>query len=465
MRTLQEWENFTREVDAITLETSVFAYFWMAAQEGTKYMERLPHWPETTEAKETWWRDFYTGEKMEEFARPWFGDDASFGDDYNCMFLATDRPWEQSWGEWKCVSYDMSCPCQYQQRPLLRVRGLCGIHYTSGPLDWLYLPMQLPGDPTNILLMGRYSNRIEYDATNRQWTITDAKSSVSAVSMATKVSYVLGKHNWTISHDKSRCNPSQEELDWENGEWIHLYRPYLTRLKLTGCREGEFTCDDGQCVSMEQRCDQVTWSPGPLANVPNCRDKSDEVNCQLLVLENNYNKNVPPPQPNSSHPTQVNISLVLKNVVEVEEVDHSIHLKFQIILKWNETRATYQNLKRDTTLNTLTDEDINDLWLPLVIYDNTHQEETTRLGEWRTTVTVTREGEFTRSGMEEVDEAEIFQGGENTLTMYQTYTHEFQCVYQLKRYPFDTQVSIDNGVNVKPTLDMQNRNDCGHKCS
>ena len=42
--------------------------------------------------------------------------------------------------------------------------------------------------------------------------------------------------------------------------------------------------------------------------------------------------------------------------------------------------------------------------------------------------------------MEEVDEAEIFQGGEKRLTMYQTYTHEFQCVYKLTRYPFDTQV-------------------------
>ena len=41
-------------------------------------------------------------------------------------------------------------------------------------------------------------------------------------------------------------------------------------LKLSGCNpevlsEGKFTCDDGQCVTMEQRCDQV----------PDCRDKSD----------------------------------------------------------------------------------------------------------------------------------------------------------------------------------------------
>ena len=51
-------------------------------------------------------------------------------------------------------------------------------------------------------------------------------------------------------------------------------------------------------------------------------------------------------------------------------------------------------------------------------YANTDQEDTTRLGmewEWVTQVSVLKEGDFTRSGLEEVDETEIFEGGENTL--------------------------------------------------
>ena len=94
---------------------------------------------------------------------------------------------------------------------------------------------------------------------------------------------------------------------------------------------------------------------------------------------------------------------------------------FQIILEWVDNRATFHNLKLDTSLNALTDEDIQQLWLPLVIisnnniiiiisssiiiiiisitrnmkviYDNTDQKDTTRLGEvweWSTKVTVTR---------------------------------------------------------------------------
>ena len=84
----------------------------------------------------------------------------------------------------------------------------------------------------------------------------------------------------------------------------------------------------------------------------------------------------------------------------------------------------------------------------------------------------TREGNFTRSSIFEVDEKEVFRGDktydddtedktyddddnddadgsgdkndlpgeENSLAMRQTYTHRFQCRYLLHRYPFDTQV-------------------------
>ena len=46
---------------------------------------------------------------------------------------------------------------------------------------------------------------------------------------------------------------------------------------------------------------------------------------------------------------------------------------------------------------------------------------------------------FDRSGVEEVNEREIFKGSENTLTMDQTYTHQFQCIFDLRNYPFDRQ--------------------------
>ena len=123
--------------------------------------------------------------------------------------------------------------------------------------------------------------------------------------------------------------------------------------------------------------------------------------------------------------------------------DSSIDLQFQITLEWKENRATYHNLKKEPYLNALSSDDINKLWLPLVVYTNTDQKETTRLGvewEWSTNVLVKREGPSVQSEAEVLEEIEIFKGGENSLSMVQSYTHEFQCVYQLEKYPFDTQV-------------------------
>ena len=80
-----------------------------------------------------------------------------------------------------------------------------------------------------------------------------------------------------------------------------------------------------------------------------------------------------------------------------------------------------------------------------MIYENTDQKDTTRLGdnwEWETKVVVRRRQENgTLSGLDSVDETEIFKGSENSLVMNQTYTHNFQCNFELSYYPFDTQVT------------------------
>ena len=179
--------------------------------------------------------------------------------------------------------------------------------------------------------MGFISTQIRYKDSSNQWVMTDALSSVRAVSGAIKVSYVLGKHEWTVTGDVFSCSKGQ---------------PYTTYLKLTGCYTHEFTCNDGQCVTMEQRCDQV----------PDCRDKSDEEDCQLLVTEKGYNKKVPPITVNSTNrsiiPAHVNISINILKVIDMEEQDHKIDLQFQITLHWRENdRVVFTEVSRPSRAN------------------------------------------------------------------------------------------------------------------
>ena len=184
---------------------------------------------------------------------------------------------------------------------------------------------------------------------------------------------------------------------------------YKTELKLTSCNQGfkfmlgkmiddgedgEFTCNDGQCVSMEDRCDH--W--------PDCEDGSDEKDCKLFSLAEGYNKVVPPyvkvdSKTRSVAPVPIDVSLKLMKMMGIDERENTIDLQFEITLEWKDHRMTYNNLKRDSYRNALTYPEKETIWLPIMIYSNTDQKETTRLGwieEWSTSVVVSRDDNFTR---------------------------------------------------------------------
>ena len=58
----------------------------------------------------------------------------------------------------------------------------------------------------------------------------------------------------------------------------------VRRLKFTTCVTGQFTCNDGQCVSIEKRCDQTS----------HCNDQSDEENCRIINMKTSYNDKIAP---------------------------------------------------------------------------------------------------------------------------------------------------------------------------
>ena len=357
------------------------------------------------------WRDSITGQPLN-YTPPW-ADNNPNGETYeNCAVIFGCR-----WVTRYCNN-DAYCLCENQPRPALKLMGLCKKTF----VDRDYQPQNDVKNVETLTIVGK-STTIQYDQNQLLWMMNVVNSNVTGTSVAPYESFSLGKNNWTIFGDKG-CNKESHS--------------YKVELKMSGCKDGNFTCSDGQCVSMTERCDQV----------PNCRDHSDEKGCQVLFLEEGYNKRVPPVGKNEEGkltPAPVKVSLALLKVVDIKEEEYSIELQFQITLEWKEIRASYHNLKPETYLNALSLGEIESLWLPLVVYTNTDQQETTRLGfhtEWSTYVSVKREGNFNRSGYEMVDETEIFKGKENTLIMTQSYTHEFQCIYQLGRYPFDTQVTI-----------------------
>ena len=372
VRTLQEWQNVTKEIELLT-GNKYNHDFWLAL--------RLENNTKDEQSPEGVWRDYYTGEPLDNFTKPWMKHDD--GGNFVRMTYSEIENETMSW-QWnrnKYKSNPVGCLCQ---KTVLKLRGLClesafrsqtklrGIQYVPQQCTELSCSDQSPLDS---FFVGGLFTKIATE--NDKWKLTIPQYDVYAVSEAPESSYALGKHTWNIFNDECR-----------NGS-------YKTKLKLTGCKDSEYTCDDGHCVRMTQRCDQI----------PNCKDGSDEEGCQLVVLNKGYNKDVPPFIMESYSyqqiiPVDVNVSIELFNVMSINEVENTIDLKFEIQLEWFDHRHTYNNLKENRFfLNALNETDLTRIWLPLIVYQNTDQLETTRLGwisEWSSSVMIIRRGNFER---------------------------------------------------------------------
>ena len=80
------------------------------------------------------------------------------------------------------------------------------------------------------------------------------------------------------------------------------------------------------------------------------------------------------------------------------------------------------------------------LWIPNLIYRNNKNNDDTRSELKNSKFQIKRQGNFTRSNLDTVDEIEIFTGNDNPIVMLQSYTKGFKCQYNLRVFPFDTQV-------------------------
>ena len=156
--------------------------------------------------------------------------------------------------------------------------------------------------PTDIRLLRLTLTSIEFVGEENMWRFNVFNSNVTGTSTASFASFTLGKHNWTIKGDKG-CSSKDS---------------YTTELKMSGCTRGNFTCNNGQCVDMSKRCNQL----------PHCEDTSDEVGCDILILKDGYNARIPPISP--EHCVEVKISIDILKLYSEMAVLHNCYYNLRI---------------------------------------------------------------------------------------------------------------------------------------
>ena len=67
-------------------------------------------------------------------------------------------------------------------------------------------------------------------------------------------------------------------------------------------------------------------------------------------------------------PAEVNVSTSLETIIEISESNHIIELKFEMNIEWYEIRAKYYNIKMNSALNVLNEDEMRMIWLPFIIF-------------------------------------------------------------------------------------------------
>ena len=120
---------------------------------------------------------------------------------------------------------------------------------------------------------------IYYDEDRSEWVMShDPDNGIMGTAVASILPMGTGALKWSLNKDI--CN--RNSLDaFDALMTVCTVRLFLSLFNLIFNVEqrDQFTCHfDGKCISMEERCDQF----------PHCSDFSDENECQLVVLPENY---------------------------------------------------------------------------------------------------------------------------------------------------------------------------------
>ncbi|KAF2356256.1 Low-density lipoprotein (LDL) receptor class A repeat [Trinorchestia longiramus] len=107
-------------------------------------------------------------------------------------------------------------------------------------------------------------------------------------------------------------------------------------LTFTVCRTSEFSCEDGQCIPFQQRCDDVL----------NCRDSSDEKSCSVIKAPKNYDPvYIPPLRAGEVLPAPIGYHVDVYNLGRITTDEGRAKIDLGLTMTWFDPRIDFSNLK------------------------------------------------------------------------------------------------------------------------
>ena len=133
--------------------------------------------------------------------------------------------------------------CVFSTDPTFTVRGLC----KDSVMDTQYkLADHVPAasvdelDSDYMSYIGPKGWIISRNKTDKRWRMSHYHYTDLTLTMLDQDSLPVGRHKWRVENNVCNEGETNSEI-----------------LQLSGCEEGQFTCDDGKCLDISQRCNSI----------------------------------------------------------------------------------------------------------------------------------------------------------------------------------------------------------------
>ena len=254
---------------------------------------------------------------------------------------------------------------------------------------------------------------LEFNYELKKWQIYHRTQTDTNVTLLDVSERPFGKLTWEVAN--YTCN---------FGKTINM------ELQLSACNEDQFTCNDGTCIPHDFRCD----------NKQDCKDVSDEKQCQIVSLdEEKYLKDKTPPPLEQGKSLPVILSMNIYNILDIQEVQNMMSLKFDLGTAWFDSRLNFYNLKTNPQMNTLISAESQMLWVPTILFFNTKNNLNSQNDE-KANIKIVRRKNGTLIGPTVNEDIMVYEGASNEIELNRVYEIDFICTYDMQYYPFDIQV-------------------------
>ncbi|XP_059086853.1 uncharacterized protein LOC131883401 isoform X1 [Tigriopus californicus] len=321
----------------------------------------------------------------------------------------------------KCDS-ELPCGyCEFHPKKKLLLKGLCiGDLSENGDFDTEYYVSGMKNERPHF--RGLRASHIYFNDTDQTWVLASLRSPGKRSLVrndAFKTGFPLGRTPWTLLN----TNPDQKGIcNLRNGEQHFL--------AFSDCYPDRFTCTNGECIDLEQKCNSVL----------DCQDGSDEEDCEFLMVDESYAKDKLPKRGNEKSPLEVFFSIDIGAFPEIDSTNFKVNSDYDINLRWYDPRLKFRDLNNETKFNGLNAEESTHLWSPKLEFVNALGPVKQDRDDFGSLRLIKEETEALPQDFSLSREARLYSGEKNSISLQRRYSLDHSCEFDLYYYPFDTQV-------------------------